>query len=123
MGSSESWRSRASSSRRLATARGSKGMAADPFRSPLLGEYRAAGALLSRRTREFVLLLLLRLQVAQQILDLVLALHRGEALFELRFAHLSSIGIRACLGDKHGLPCVTGRRSLVNAPADARDGA
>src|ERR1700733_2229903 len=43
MGSRESWRWRASSSRRLATARGSKGMAADPFRSPLLGEYRAAG--------------------------------------------------------------------------------
>ena len=65
-----------------------------------------------------ILIAMLCLQVAQQVFDLVLALHRGEALFEIRFTE-----IRACLGDEECLLRVTFGGGLVDAAAHPRYGA
>ena len=65
-----------------------------------------------------MLLLLLRLQVTQQIFDLVLALHRGEAFLQLG---LAQVGAR--LGGEQCLLCAAGGGRLIDASTHARDGA
>ena len=66
-----------------------------------------------------ILIFMLSLQVAQQVFDLVLTLHRSKALFQFGLAHPSSVQMCACFCDEKCLLCPPSGRGLIDAAADA----